>query len=121
MSAPFTLTAIGARIAWCCRQEQDHEVNHSDEKLALTDLAFVTPAASLAEAAVLCDVAFGALDTLAASETNECQLQRAVDQLQRALASIGMTVCASAGLDPDEVAWGELRDGYARAFGAVAT
>ena len=122
MIPPFTLSAIGARIAWCCQDEAEREpkVDHGSEKLALTDLAFLTPAADLGEAAVLCDLAFGAVDALIGSELTADQTLRVAGQLRRALVAVGMAVCRAAELDPDTVAWGELRTGYAREFGRGA-
>ena len=122
MTAPLTLAAIGERIA-CLMKQQDAGREPSDiglEKLELTELGMTMPPRSLADAAVLCDLAFGGSDGLLASEVDLPEALRVVEQLRRVLAGVGMVVCAAAGLDPDAVAWGDLATDHARRCAGVA-
>ena len=107
--SPFTLTAVGARIALLVAEEsRSRDVDHGHEKLALTSLGLVLPVASLADAAVLCDLAFGDADGLLASEVDLHEALRVVERLRRVVVCVGRVVCTAAELDPEAVGWGEL-------------
>ena len=116
MSGPFTLTAVGARIAALVAEEEDRSsrVDHGHEKLALTDLGLLLPVASLADAAVLCDLAFGDADGLLQSEVDLHAALDAVARLRRVVVCVGRVICTVAELDPEAVGWGQLDSACAR-------
>ncbi|MGI4942923.1 MAG: hypothetical protein ACRYHQ_20555 [Janthinobacterium lividum] len=116
MGALFTLTAVAARIAALVAEEEGPapRPNHGLEKLALAGLGLTLPVASLAEAAVLCDLAFGEADALLASEVDLPEALQVVEQLRRAMVCIGRAICSAAELDPEWVAWGQLDTAQAR-------